>query len=448
MARRPSKPVLPDHPGTRALWLLAVLGLAAAGWAVHLWNQLLIGRAGGEVACGFGDSGACTSAWDSAFASAIQDATGLPVAGWGLVWGIAALVLPLLVLWARRRGKPGTLSWAAVLATAAAGVVGVAGLAVALLVGGSICQSCVLTYLLVLAYGAVAFLALRGMAWPALARGAGLAAGVVAAAWVLLLVPGLRTPGATDPTASLSPPPAARATEGATRGAADTPRDLPGYLGTLSPKAAQTLSDQLLLMRSGEARPLRPARALVGSSMAALRITDFADILCSHCASLHQTLEQVRSLVPEGSIAIESRYFPLDGQCNPQIRGRSEDGMRCIAARALICLEGEPQVFDYAGRLYREQRTLTKDRVFELLEPLRARAELEACTEAPETHAKLSDDIDWAIDHEITGTPLVLINGRRASAFPPLLYSMILAGGDTEHPAFAVLPPPSAPKGG
>ena len=445
MARRPSNHPHPSKPGTRALWLLAGVGFAAAGWAVHLWNQLLIGRAGGEVACGFGDSGACMSAWDSAFASAIHGATGLPVAGWGLVWGIAALVLPLLVLWARRRGRPGTLSWAAVLVTAGVGVLGVGGLAVALLVGGSICQSCVMTYLLVLAYGSVAFLALRGMPWPDLARGAGLAAGVVVAAWGVLLVPGLQTPGASDPAASLPTPAAARSERDAESA---TPRDLVSYLASLSPPTAQALSDQIHAFRSAEAGPLRPSRSLVGSSMAALRITDFADVLCSHCATLHRTLEQVRSLVPEGLVAIESRYFPLDGNCNPQIPGRSEDGMRCIAARALICLEGDPQIFDYAGRLYRGQQTLTKDRVYEMLEPLRARAELEACVDAPETHAKLRDDIDWAVEQKITGTPLVLVNGRRASAFPPLLYALALASGDAEHPAFATLPPPSVPSEG
>jgi protein-disulfide isomerase len=439
MARRSPKSSPPAQPGARTLWLLAGLGLASAGWAVHLWNQLLIGRAGGEVACGFGDSGACTAVWDSAFASMVHGATGLPVAGWGLVWGIAALLLPLLVLWAHRRGSAGKLSWAATLMTAAAGVLGVGGLAVALLVGGSICQSCVVTYVLVLAYASVAFLALRGMAWPDLARGAGLAAGLVGAAWGVLLVPGLRTPPAVDPTAAL-PEPAA----GAERAAA--PRDLPGYLASLSPPTAQALSDELQEFRGREPGPLREPRALIGSSMAALRITDFADLMCSHCASLHRTLEQVRALASEGSIAIESRYFPLDGKCNPQIKGRTEEGVRCIAARALICLEGEPEVFEYAGRLYAGQRTLTGDRVYEVLGPLRDRAQLELCVDDPMTHAKLREDIEWAQANGITGTPLVLVNGRRASAFPPLLYALALAAGNPDHPAFAELPAPSPPR--
>jgi hypothetical protein len=440
MVRRPLKQPVPAKPGPRSLLLLAALGLAAAGWAGHLWNQLLVARAGGDVFCGFGDSGACTAVWDSPFASGVHAWTGVPVAGWGLVWGIAALVLPLLVRLARGRGGPGSLPWAATLVTAAAGALGVAGLAAALLVAGSVCQSCVVTYVLVLAYASVAFLVMDGMPWGELARGAGCAVGVVAVTWLVLLVPGLRTPAASTSVALPEPEP--RAT------GAPAPRDLAGYLATLSPRDAQALSDSLQAFRTAPPKPLREPRALVGSTMAALRITDFADIMCSHCAALHRTLEQLRELAPEGSIAIESRYFPLDGACNPQITGRSEDGARCVAARALICLEGDPAVFEYAGRLYRGQRTLTRDRIYESLAPLRARAELEVCVDAPETHGKLRDDIAWAMEHDITGTPLVLANGRRAAPFPPLLFSLVLAGGDAEHPAFTALPPPSAPKGG
>ena len=62
----------------------------------------------------------------------------------------------------------------------------------------------------------------------------------------------------------------------------------------------------------------------------------------------------------------------------------------------------------------------------------------------PGTEAKLRSDIAWAMAHEIRGTPLVLVNGRKASAFAPFLYAMVITGGDTEHPAFASLPRPRA----
>ena len=61
---------------------------------------------------------------------------------------------------------------------------------------------------------------------------------------------------------------------------------------------------------------------------------------------------------------------------------------------------------------------------------------------SPETRAKLQDDIAWAMQHDIQGTPLVLVNGREVPASVQLLYALILAEADPEHPAFAVLPPP------
>jgi serine/threonine-protein kinase len=73
-----------------------------------------------------------------------------------------------------------------------------------------------------------------------------------------------------------------------------------------------------------------------------------------------------------------------------------------------------------------------------------SRERLEDCVDSPETEAKLRDDIAWALQHEIKGTPLLLVNGREIP--PPhtlhFLYAMVLAEANPEHPAFAELPPP------
>jgi serine/threonine-protein kinase len=55
----------------------------------------------------------------------------------------------------------------------------------------------------------------------------------------------------------------------------------------------------------------------------------------------------------------------------------------------------------------------------------------------------LQDDIDFAIQHHIQGTPLVVINGRQAPGFPPFIYAMIMAGGDNSAEGFRVLPLPT-----
>ena len=84
--------------------------------------------------------------------------------------------------------------------------------------------------------------------------------------------------------------------------------------------------------------------------------------------------------------------------------------------------------------------------VYELAEPLMARAELASCVNDPATRAKLDDDIAWATEHDIHGTPLVLMNGKPIAVFGPLLYALILTGGDSSHPVFANLPEPKAVK--
>jgi protein-disulfide isomerase len=116
--------------------------------------------------------------------------------------------------------------------------------------------------------------------------------------------------------------------------------------------------------------------------------------------------------------------------------------VRCTAAKALICAEGEAYAFDLASALFGDQRALTEEKVYALAKPWVAPAKLAACIADPATEAKLADDIEWAIQCDLTGTPLVLVNGRTGSAFAPFLSAIVLAAGDADQPAFAQLPKP------
>jgi serine/threonine-protein kinase len=80
--------------------------------------------------------------------------------------------------------------------------------------------------------------------------------------------------------------------------------------------------------------------------------------------------------------------------------------------------------------------------VYELALPIMPRDALAACMSDPITEAHLRSDIAWAAEHDIKGTPLVLLNGREVAPFGPLLYALILSGGEANHPAFASLPEP------
>jgi len=436
--RKRAAPEAPPRPAGAVLALACVLALLAGGWAIHLWRQLLVARGGGEVSCPFDSEGDCGDVWQSGFAHLVEGATGLPVAALGVLWALVALALPAAALIARARGRRGEISWAGALVTAAAGVAAVLALAGAQLVDGRYCGSCGIAYAATLAYAGLCFFSMGPLPWERLVRGGALAAGAAGLAWGALALAAPEPPAAS--VAAATSHVHASETLPALDKAASPADGLARLVSDLSPVAADALAEGLREYAAGAAKPLSTPRALVGSPMAPVRITDFADFLCSHCAALHATLAQLQSAAPQGSFAVESRYFPLDGKCNPNMTRSSAEGVGCTAARVLICLEGEPGAFELAGRLYAQQRGLTNDRIYELAAPLRSRAGLEACVTSPETEAKLQSDIAAAMGHGIQGTPLVLVNGRKANSNPAFLLALVLAGGDPAHPAFAALP--------
>lgn len=486
------------RPG--ALGLAVALAAVHGLWSLFQWTQLVLARRGGDYFCGLGEAEGCAAVWDLPLADAIQGGTGLPVAGWGLVWSAVAFALPLWVLVRQVRQRRLEPIWSAALLTGLAGIASVLVLGGASLAAGLVCDTCVGTYALVLAYAAACLRATDRLRPAEIRRGALLAVGGTLVAFLVLLYPGLRTPGGAaeersafleaargsipseeriapateDPSeqeretsraeedpgegegepsqAAKQPEPAAPSPVVVARRPVEpeAPPALPErrpdaagldeVISRLSRPLRQGVSDALAMYARGDRVPLRPARWLIGSSTAPVRITEFTDILCNHCADLHETLEVLQEMLPSDSFALEPRQFPLDSECNPTIPHSSGRGIRCLAARAMICLERDSM--SLAGALFENQRRLTKERIYEFAAPFMSRERLEDCVASPETDAKLRDDIAWALQHEIKGTPLLLVNGREVPPTLHFLYALVLAEANPEHPAFAELPPP------
>jgi serine/threonine-protein kinase len=455
MRQKPEAPPAAAHPGPRSVAGLAALGFVAALVSVFLWLQLVLARSGGPSVCGPEDGG-CGALWDGSFARSVQDTTGLPVAAWGLVWALVAFTVPVLELLrqAERGASPGLV--AAIRWTAAAGAGAALGLFSASLAAGALCPGCLVIQLVAALYGGIALYAWRRVPFTDGGRGAALAGGLALSAALLLLYPGQKTPAAPSgagaladavdaagarPSATSLPVPA-----GDAPGTGDPERDkqLQEFVANLQPQAKQALSDSLAIHRAAPAAPPARVRALVGPASAPVRITEWTDVRCPHCADLHETLKYLRENAPRDSFQIEPRQFPLDGACNPAIRQRGDDPVRCLAAKAQICLDGHPRAFDYSGALFARYRSVTAEQVYSLAAPYKPRAELQACVASAQTQATLEEDVREATRHDFDGTPLVLVNGRKGSSFGPFLYAMILTGGRPEHPAFASLPAPRA----
>ena len=147
------------------------------------------------------------------------------------------------------------------------------------------------------------------------------------------------------------------------------------------------------------------------------------------------------TLLPPESYRLDARHFPLDGNCNPHLEVRGPETVRCMAARALICVEGSGRRRSWRRPSSATSATSPPSRS-STWRPPSSTAPTSSAASSPETEAKLRDDVDYAWRFRPDGTPLVLIDGRRGTQFGPFLYAMVLTGGDADHPAFASLPPP------
>jgi protein-disulfide isomerase/uncharacterized membrane protein len=448
------------------LWLAGLAGLSAL-WSLFLWAELALSRAGAGSFCGFGGGFDCTAVWNGRFATAVHSLTGLPVAGWGLVWSAAAFAAAIggLARLADRK-EPGPWLGAARLSGAAGGIAVVALLGVSL-ASGTICVGCIGTYLLVGGFAAIALWKWRSAGFPEAGRGFALCFGFALAAFLVLLYPGLHTPKSSgeagrqavasaaeaasaptsaEPSSPVTPEPPSAALAAAGTGDPSRDRALEELVTALDPAQRQMLADSLAIYRSSRPAMLPPPRALVGSSMAPVRVTEFTDILCEHCAALYETLRTLREHTPPGSYSVDARQFPLDGRCNPVFEPRKGDDVRCVAAAARICMEPTGREPEFTGVLFANQKDLTARKVLELAAPYMDPAKLSACMASPGTKGALQQDEAAASQYDSDGTPIVALNGRRGTSYGPFLYAMILTRGNPDHPAFAALPPgdPSA----
>ena len=411
---------------------------ANAALAIYQWRELFGIRSGGTAACSINETVNCAAVWNSPFASKMHEWFGMPVAGLGLVWALTAVVLAGLVAWRAGSGRDVSTLVGSVKLAALAGVLACITFASASYAAGALCLTCLGTYALVAVYAFGAFVLLPRPLLLTGKLGSSVAWAVVIAVpiFLALLWPGQRTPKAVESKIS------------ATAESSDS--ELSKYLEQLSDTEKQFTADTRAqwLAASKPAMKAPAARALLGAPTAPVAVVEFTDILCSHCKQLEQMLAELRRVLPEGRLSIDARYFPLDGECNSQIPKVWGDGIRCLAARAQVCLEGTAALWPVKHELFEAQATLTKELILDSATRHSglSRERLLACVAKPETQARIDEDIRYALAYGIKGTPLVLVNGKEAMPSGAFLLALAINGGDANAPFFRTLPAPSGPR--
>jgi protein-disulfide isomerase len=432
--RKKANPPLPVP--AQGAYALFVLGFAESGLSLFQWVQLITLRGGGATVCGVSERVNCETIWNTPFASRVHEALSIPVAGLGLLWGLVATGLAGLYLAWIQSGRTVRPAANGLRLTAAAGVLATVIFATVSATAGAVCPTCLGTYALVLGFAAVAWRGLPGPLVPQAGewgRALKWTGGFALAGYLALLVPGRATP-------KLS------AAEEALPQITAEPGSLEAYLQGLSDRDKQMAAAALGMYRDGKVLPAHaPARRLYGDEKAPVKIVEWTDSKCPHCKMLVEAVAALKKRVPEGKLSLEARQYPLDGACNPSIPPQHTDGsgVRCLAAKAQICLESAPDFWQLREKLFAAQASLTGASVMEIASSGSVnRAQLEQCLNSPDTTARINEDVEYAKQHDIHGTPLVVVNGKSVLPSVPFLYALAMTDGNADAPAFKVLPPP------
>jgi protein-disulfide isomerase len=420
----------PARISPNALSLLLVTSVAESLLSLYQWMELLLVRAGGTAVCALNETVNCATVWNSDFASRLHASLGMPVAALGLVWGLTGFGVSVALARKVAAGSDSTGLSAAAKVWGAIGALCCVTFGVASLKLGSVCLTCLGTYALTVGFALTALALLPG-GFPKAALLRPAAIWLVAIGlpiFLILLWPGRLTPKATG--AAL----------------ADRPREqeVEKFFETLPWAESQATADARAQWKNSPVPDVSAfsSHQRYGPANAPVKITEFTDILCSHCRALIANLDALKKAVPADSLAIEPRYFPLDGECNKKVAQSSGDGIRCLGAKVQICLESTPQYWSLREELFENQNALSKDKILEIASKGMPLEKLQACVADPQTQARIDEDVAYAMLFNPKGTPVVLLNGRETLPVPPFLYGMVMSKGDADAKYFAKLPPP------
>lgn len=425
---------------------ILILGLSAVLLGAYQWYDLVQWRSAGQVPfCTIGVHLDCSRVWDSPLSLQIQRLSGIPVPGWGIAWAAVVTFLAVRLLFGVKRGQALDAPIQALRLTVLVGTAVILGLLVYSIALGTFCLTCIAFYVIVLLIAFFTLRYLRGSADASWGRILANSAVPLMVAFAIMIYPGTRTPlhnALAQPIKSMVKNNAGGPAPSTDKAGATQKNPMASFLSSLPEALQQAISQSLVKYRREPrlAHPVDTGRLVYGTVSAPVHLTEWIDIRCPHCRHMEETLQEIREVTPPGSWSWELHHFPLDGECNPVIR-RDAGGISCLAAKILICQSGSPDANTLRDDMFKHQRELTKERLWQMsAKTPEQRTRLKQCVDSSKTREALRNDIQTALQYKIEGTPLIVINGKKATPIPAFIYSLIVAMGRENDPGFNVLP--------
>jgi uncharacterized membrane protein len=157
---------------------------------------------------------------------------------------------------------------------------------------------------------------------------------------------------------------------------------------------------------------------LNATSQGKVKIIEFADFLCGHCA---QAFPIIHAFVNSHSdVEFSFQSFALDGECNKAIERTS--GIPCLLARISHCAGKQNKVWGTQKWIFANQQNLLTKEAIE--ERFKANSEelglnyenLMSCADSDEVRKAITAQANLGSEIGITGTPSLFINGKKVPA--------------------------------
>jgi protein-disulfide isomerase len=168
-----------------------------------------------------------------------------------------------------------------------------------------------------------------------------------------------------------------------------------------------------ILMTRPAKPPVKRQRVPTGGAArgpvdAPVTIVEFSDYQCPFCRQAEDTIQQLDALYP-GKLRIEYRHLPLDFHANA-----------IPAAKAAICAGNQNQFWEYHILLFENQKALGPESLLSYATKLDLDStQFKACIAAPETLARVNEDIALARSLGVSATPTFFVNGITLRGAPP-----------------------------
>lgn len=168
----------------------------------------------------------------------------------------------------------------------------------------------------------------------------------------------------------------------------------------------------------------------LGNDQAKVVVHMFSDLQCPHCKLASEHITAALSAVGTDRVLFVYRNYPLSNKCNPHVGGEGH-GLACDMAMAARCAGSQKKEafwefknFAFTGIDMSPDEQARQFSLQGFVERAKKQgldaARFESCMKDKVELAKVQDDIEIGKKLGLTGTPLIVVNGRKyAGEFSP-----------------------------